>query len=459
MNPPTGVPSASRDRSRPVFHPWSAQGAARQVRVDGAAGCWFWDRDGNRWLDLHSQLGNLHLGHQHPVLVEAVGAQAARLCTLAPSYGYEVRDEAARLILDTMPDAMRSVLFTNGGADANEHALRMARLVTGRPKVLAAHRSYHGATDGAMAVTGDPRRWSAEPPGSRTVRFFGPYLYRSEFHATTAEEECERALRHLRRLIGYEGPETVAAIILEPVVGSNGVLVPPPGYLPGVRELCDEFGILLIADEVMTGFGRCGAWFAGDLHDVVPDLLTFAKGVNSGYVPMGGVAVGERVAAYFEDRPYPGGLTYSGHPLACASAVASIGVLRDDKLVERAELLGRTVLGPSLARLAQRVPVVGEVRGVGLAWAIELVSDRDSREPLAPYAAPGPLAPPMAQLLAACRERGVWPLVAANRVHLLPPLIITETELERGIEAVADALTAVFGGHRRVTTGPTGVTT
>ena len=435
--------------SDPVFHPWAAQAKVAQETVTGGAGAWFFNAYGERWLDLHSQLGNLHLGHQHPAVVAAVTEQAGRLCTLAPSFRAEVRDRAARLILEAAPAGGQSVLFTTGGAEAVEHALRMARVTTGRPKILAAHRSYHGATDGAMGATGDPRRWALPGTGAGTVRFSGPYLYRSDFAAATAAEEGERALAHLRRLIAYEGPETIAGIIVEPVVGSNGVLVPPDGYLAGVRALCDEHGILLIADEVMTGFGRCGAWFAVDRWGVRPDLMTFAKGVNSGYVPVGGVVVGERVAEHFAERPYPGGLTYSGHPLACASIVASIGVLRDEGLIARADRLGETVLRPMLAELAERIPIVGEVRGAGLAWAIELVADRATREPLAPYDAPGRVHPRMAEILRACKLRGVWPFVAANRIHLFPPLVIAEDDLRAGITEVGAVLAETTVPTRR----------
>jgi taurine--2-oxoglutarate transaminase len=423
-----------------VFYPWAAQELVQPVRIAGGKGCWFWDDQGNRWLDLHAQLANLHLGHQHPALVDAIRQQAAQMCTISPSHAVEVRDEAAAAIVALAPANLTSVLFTNGGADANEHAIRMARLITGRPKVLASYRSYHGATEATIAVTGDPRRWPVDTGGSRAVHFFPPYLYRSEFFASNAEQECERALSHLRRLIGYEGPDTIAAIILEPVTGSNGVLIPPDGYLAGVRQLCDEHGILLIADEVMTGFGRCGAWFACDLWGVTPDLLTFAKGVNSGYVPIGGVLISDSVAEYFARRPYPGGLTYSGHPLACSSIVASLKVLQGEGLVERAGRLGRDVLAPALADLAHRHPCVGEVRGVGLAWAIELVADKTSREPFAPYAAPHALDPRMAAVLAACKEQGAWPLAAANRLHLFPPLIISEHELLQGVAAIDRAL-------------------
>ncbi|MCK1816663.1 aminotransferase class III-fold pyridoxal phosphate-dependent enzyme [Streptomyces sp. XM4011] len=424
----------------PVFYPWSAQEHISPTRITGGKGSRFWDDRGNRWLDLHSQLGNLALGHQHPAMVRAIRDQADRLATLAPSFATDVRDAAAAAVAAVAPPTLNTVFFTTGGADANEHAVRMARQVTGRDTVLTAHRSYHGGTEGAIGLTGDPRRRVA-PPGSRVVRFSGPYPYRSDFHATTAAEECARAVDHLERVLGYEDPDTVAALLIEPVVGSNGVLVPPDGYLPAVRRLCDRYGILLVLDEVMTGFGRCGTWFAADRWGVEPDLLTFAKGVNSGYVPIGGVVLSDAVAAHFRTIPYPGGMTYSGHPLACATVVAALEVMAGESLVERADTLGTDLMAPELTALAARHPSVGEVRGVGLAWAIELVRDRTTREPYAPYAAPGALAPPMARLLAACKDEGAWPLAVANRLHLFPPLVIEEGELREGIAAVDRALT------------------
>jgi len=286
------------------------------------------------------------------------------------------------------------VFFTNGGAEANENAVRMARLHTGRHKVFAAYRSYHGATAGAIALTGDPRRWDSEPGMPGIVRYWGPYLYRSAFHAETEAQESERALQHLRNLITVEGPHTVAAILLETVVGTNGILIPSEGYLTGVRALCDEFGIVMIADEVMAGFGRCGEWFAVDHWKVTPDLITFAKGVNSGYVPLGGVIIAEAIAATFETRAFPGGLTYSGHPLACASAVASINIFKDEGIIDNARMLGKDVIGPALHALAERHPSIGEVRGLGTFWALELVRDRDTREPLVPYNGTGAAAAP-----------------------------------------------------------------
>ena len=309
------------DRSH-VFHSWSAQAQIDPLPIESASGSYFSDYSGKRYLDFSSQLVNVNIGYQHPKLVAAIQEQAAKLCTIAPTFANDARSEAARLIAEVAPGDLNAVFFTNGGAEANENAIRMARLHTGRHKILAAYRSYHGATAGAIALTGDPRRWASEPGLPGIVRYWGPYAYRSAFHATNEQEESARALTHLRDILMVEGAHTVAAIILETVVGTNGILVPPPGYLAGVRALCDEFGIVLIADEVMAGFGRCGEWFAVDHWGVTPDLITFAKGVNSGYVPLGGVIISDEIASTFANRAFPGGLTYSGHPLACASAVA-----------------------------------------------------------------------------------------------------------------------------------------
>jgi taurine--2-oxoglutarate transaminase len=435
-------PSAAKldDRAH-VFHSWSAQGLIDPIVVAGAEGSWFWDEDGRRYLDLASQLMNVNLGHQHPRLVAAIQEQAGRLCTIAPSFANDARSEAARLITELAPGDLDMVFFTNGGADANEHAVRMARLHTGRHKVLTMYRSYHGATGGTITMTGDPRRWASDSfamPG--VVHFWGPYAYRSAFHATSEAEECERALAHLRAVLMVEGPATVAAIVLETVVGTNGILVPPDGYLAGVRQLCDEAGIALICDEVMCGFARCGEWFAVDHWQVAPDMITFAKGVNSGYVPLGGVIISRRIADTFRERAYPGGLTYSGHPLATASAVASIGIMRDEQVVERARRLGSDVLGPGLRALQERHPSVGEVRGMGCFWAVELVADRSTREPLVPYNAAGPAAAPMAELLAACKERGVWPFTHFNRLHVVPPCSTSDDDARLGIDALDEAL-------------------
>ncbi|MDT0454469.1 aspartate aminotransferase family protein [Streptomyces sp. DSM 41527] len=431
--------SSSGD-GRHVFRSWSAQGGERPLTVAGAQGSWFWDRDGNRYLDLASQLVNVNLGHQHPRLLAAIAEQSRKLCTIGPNFSNDTRDRLARLIAERAPGDLDRVFFTNGGTEANEHAVRMARLATGRSKVLTAYRSYHGATAGSITLTGDPRRWPNEPGLPGVVHFFGPYAYRTAFHAEDERQECERALRHLEEVLHMEGPHTVAAVLLETVVGTNGVLVSPDGYLAGVRELCDRYGALLICDEVMVGFGRIGEWFAVDAWQVVPDLITFAKGINSGYVPLGGVVVSERVAAAFDDRVYPGGLTYSGHPLACAPGIATIEVFEETGVLEHVRRLGREVLGPGLAKLADQHPSVGEVRGRGLFWAIELVRDRATREPLVPFNASGAAAEPMAAVMNSCVAEGVWPMCQMNRIHLAPPLVITEDELRRGLDAIDTAL-------------------
>ncbi len=437
-------PSADRiralDRAH-VFYSWSAQGHIDPLPIAGGQGRHFWDYDGNRYLDFSSQFVNLNIGHGHPAVVAAIQRQAARLPTIAPHFANDQRSEAAHLIASLSPEGLNKVFFTNGGAESNEHAVRMARLVTGRPKILSAYRSYHGSTSTAMHLTGDPRRWPTDTGAAGVAHFFPPYLYRSTFNATTEEEECERALRHVEQVIRLEGPGTIAALIIEPVIGTGGVLVPPAGYLPGLRALCDEHGMLLIADEVMTGFGRTGAWFGVDNWGVIPDLLTFAKGVNSGYVPLGGVLMNERVAGEFTDRPYPGGLTYSGHPLACAAAVATLTAMRDEGMVENAAWLGENILGPGLRDIAEKHPSVGEVRGLGVFWAVELVRDRTTREMLVPYAPTAEQTAPVNEVVAACKKQGLWPFANFNRIHMLPPCNTTEAETRQALEILDDALT------------------
>lgn len=430
----------ANDRAH-VFHSWSAQAHIDPLPIAGGEGAWFWDYQGNRYLDFASQLVNLNLGHQHPVLVEAIRSQAGRLATISPTFANDARGELARLIAERAPGDLNRVFFTNGGADANENAVRMARLHTGRAKVLSAYRSYHGNTSTAISLTGDPRRWANDAVADGNVRhFFGPHLYRSAFHATTPEEEGERALKHLNDVIALEGPSTIAAIVLETVVGTNGVLIPPDGYLAGVRELCDRYGIVFVADEVMVGFGRIGEWFAIDRWGVAPDLITFAKGVNSGYVPLGGVVISDRIAATFADRPFPGGLTYSGHPLGAAVGVASIGVFESDGILDRVRAAGEAVLRPRLEEIAAKHASVGEVRGTGFFWAIELVRDAASREPLVPFNASGPDAAPMTAVVAAAKDRAVWPFVHFNRLQLAPPLITSDDDLRLGLAAIDAAL-------------------
>jgi len=437
-DPDRGAAVYAADRAH-VFHSWSAQKALSPLVIAGGQGCYVWDYDGNRYLDFSSQLVNTNIGHQHPRVTAAIAQQAARLATVAPQHANEARGEAARRLADLAPDGFAKVFFTNGGADANENAIRMTRLHTGRDKVLSFYRSYHGNTGAAITSTGDPRRWPNEYATGH-VHFFGPYLYRTSFWASSEAQECERALEHLEQVIQFEGPSTVAAILIETVVGTAGVLVPPPGYLAGVRALCDKYEIVWIADEVMCGFGRTGAWFAFEQHGAVPDLITFAKGANSGYVPVGGVIISDPIAADFDDRVFPGGLTYSGHPLACASVVATIDAMKDEGIVENAARIGTLVLGPGLRDLADRHPLIGEVRGLGVFWALDLVSDRASRKPLAPY---GGSSEAMTALAAGARRRGLLAFTNFNRLHVVPPCVITDAEAKEGLAILDEVLTEV----------------
>jgi len=437
-DPARGKEVFDLDRAH-VFHSWSAQGQIAPLPVAGGAGSYFWDFDGKKYLDFSCQLVFTNIGFQHPKVIKAIQDQAATLTTVAPQVANEARGEAAKRITSVAGKAHNKVFFTNGGADAVENAIKMARIHTGRHKVLSFYRSYHGNTTTAITATGDPRRWPNEFAYGH-VHFFGPYLYRSAFWATSETEECERALKHLEDVIIFEGAKTVAAILIESVVGTAGVLIPPKGYLEGVRALCDKYGILWIADEVMSGFGRTGNWFGYQLSSVEPDLITFAKGVNSGYVPLGGVVISDAIAKTFDDRVFPGGLTYSGHPLACASAVATIDVMREEKVVENAREMGEKVIGPALRALAEKHPVIGEVRGVGVFWAFDLVKDRATREPLAPY---GGTSEAMSLFVAECKKNGLMPFSNFNRVHVVPPCNVTAEEVAEGVAIMDKAFTAI----------------
>lgn len=423
---------AALDRAH-VFHSWSAQGALRPLVLAGGSGSRVWDEAGTRYLDFSSQLVNTNIGHQHPAVVAAIKEQAELLATVAPAHANAARSQAAARIVAHAPDGFSKVFFTNGGADANENAIRLARQHTGRDKVISHYRSYHGNTGAAIVATGDWRR-SANEYARGHVHVFGPYPYRSEFWATTPEQEAERAAHHLERVVQAEGPAGVAAILLETIPGTAGVLVPPPGYLRRVREIADRYGIVLILDEVMAGFGRAGEWFAFDAHDVRPDLITFAKGVNSGYVPVGGVILSDEIAATFDERVFPGGLTYSGHPLAAASIVASIDAMEREDIVAHAAAIGRDHLGPGLAELAARHALVGEVRGTGVFWAVELVADPETREPAS--------AATVRALQRALLDRGLLPFTAENRVHVVPPCVVTEAEVAEGLGILDEALGA-----------------
>ncbi|WP_369796472.1 aspartate aminotransferase family protein [Plantibacter sp. Leaf314] len=415
-----------------VLHSWSAQSTLNPLPIAGGLGSTVWDHDGRRYLDFSSQLVNVNLGYQHPKVVAAIQEQAAQLTTIAPAAANATRAEAARLILDRAPDGFEKVFFTNGGADANENAIRMARIATGRDKVISTYRSYHGNTGAAIVATGDWRRIPNEYARGH-VHVFGPYLYRTEFWATTPEEESERALRHLERTVQAEGPGSIAAILLETIPGTAGVLTPPPGYLAGIRAIADRYGIMLILDEVMAGFARTGEWFAFDAFDVRPDLITFAKGVNSGYVPLGGVIVSAEIAHRFDDQVFPGGLTYSGHPLASASVVATLTAMAEEGVVEHARAIGTDHLGPALHALAERHDVIGEVRGSGVFWAVELVEDPETRAPLA--------ASDMGRFKSSLMEAGLLPFISENRIHVVPPAVVTPDEVATGVAIIDSALT------------------
>ena len=438
LNPADGQLAYDLDRAH-VFHSWSAQGALTPLVIAGGSGCDVWDFDSNTYLDFSSQLVNTNIGHQHPAVIAAIKAQADVLTTVAPAHANLARGEAAKRILARAGATFGKVFFTNGGADANENAMRMARLTTGRDKILSTYRSYHGNTGAAVVATGDWRRVPNEFARGH-AHFFGPFEYRSEFWADSPEQESERALRHLERVIQSEGASSIAAILLETIPGTAGVLVPPPGYLRGVRELADKYGIVLVFDEVMCGFGRTGGWFAfqslaDDDGPVVPDLITFAKGVNSGYVPVGGVVISESIAQAFEEQVFPGGLTYSGHPLAMASIVGALDAMEADGIVDNARSIGTDHLGPGLAALAAKHTLIGDVRGLGVFWALDLVSDPETREPVSGVV--------VGQLKKELMARGLLPFAADNRIHVVPPCIVTPEEVARALAIYDEAFTAV----------------
>jgi taurine--2-oxoglutarate transaminase len=440
-NPAEGKRVFELDRDY-VFHSWSAQGPLKPFVVASTEGSYMYDYDGNKYLDFSCQLVNTNIGHQHPKVIAAIQEQAAKMATIAPQHAVDVRGEAAKLITELAPSHMNKVFFTNGGADAVENAIRMARLHTGRNKVLSFYRSYHGNTGSAINATGDWRRIPNEY-STHHVHFFGPFAYRSSFWSESEDQESQRALAHLEEVINSEGPASIACIILETVVGTGGILIPPPGYLKGVKELCEKHGIVYIADEVMAGFGRTGKWFAFEHFDFTPDLIVFAKGVNSGYVPLGGVIISDEIAATFDTKVFPGGLTYSGHPLAVAAAVATISAMHEEKMVENAARLGEKLIGPGLRALAERHPIIGEVRGLGCFWALDLVHDRKTRKPIAPNSGPAPL---MGELVAECRKNGYMPFTAANRLHVVPPLNASDAEIAEGLEKL-EAVFSVMDKH------------
>lgn len=425
-----------------TFWTWSAQAQVNPIAVKRAKGVYFWDTDGRRYLDFNSMTMCVNIGHGDERVIEAMAAQARELPYAAPGMTTRVRALAGRAVAQVTPGGRLSkVLFTLGGADANENAIKIARACTGRHKILARYRSYHGATAGAMAATGDPRRLAWEPdlmPG--VVHFLDPYRYRSTFHRTTPDiPEAEFTLdylNHLEEIIRYEGPERIAAILLETVTGTNGVIIPPAGYLQGVRALCDRYGILMIADEVMSGFGRTGQWFAVQHWDVVPDMISMAKGLTSAYAPLGAVAMKPEIAAHFDEQVFESGLTYTSHPVSLAAAVANIAVLREDHIVEHAAALG-PVLHKLLSDLGEAHPSVGQVRSIGLFGILELVRDRQTRQPMAPW---NSSSPEMVALRKYCLEHGLYVYTHWHTVLVIPPLVISEEQLREGFAVLDEAL-------------------
>ncbi len=423
------------------FWTWSAQGKVNPIPVAKAKGVYFWDSQGKCYLDMNSMVMCVNIGHGDERVIEAMVAQARELPFAGPQMATRPRAQLCRLLTEIVPSGLSKFLFTLGGADANENALKLARGYTGRFKVLTRYRSYHGATYGAISLTGDPRRVAWEPttmPG--VVHFLDPYRYRSTFHRTNpqiSEEEFTRDyLNHLEEIIQYERPETIAAILIEPVTGTNGVIIPPAGYLQGVREICDRYGIVMICDEVMSGFGRTGKWFAVDHWKVKPDILTMAKGLTSAYAPLGAVAMKAEIAAAFNERVYEGGLTFNGHPMSLAAAIANIKVMQDDRLVENAQKMGK-VMADMLAELAERHPSVGDIRSIGLFGVIELVKDRQKKTPMTPF---NQSSPAMTALRTYLLNHGVFLYTHWHTVLLLPPLIINEEQLAEGFGWIDKAL-------------------
>jgi taurine--2-oxoglutarate transaminase len=426
------------DAKRYVLYSWSVQDAINPIAVAGAEGRYFWDYDGKRYLDFASQLVNVSIGHGHPKVVAAIKEQAESLATIGPPMATESRSRLGKLLAEVTPGDLSMSFFTNGGTEANENAIKLARWYTGRHKVIVRYRSYHGATGGSISLTGDPRRWPAEPGIPGVVRMFDPYTYRCPAGHPDPCPVCTGG-PHLEEILQYEGAHTVAAVLLETVTGTNGIIVPPDGYLQSIREVCDRHGIVLICDEVMAGFGRTGKWFAVDNWNVVPDIITLAKGINSGYVPIGAMVVREPIAEWVRSRYFAGGLTYSGHPLACASAVASIEAFQEEGIVENAAAMGE-VFGRELARLQEKHPSIGDVRGLGCFWGLELVKNRETREPLVPFNGAGEAAKPVGAMAKRALDHGLYLMTHWNVCMVCPPLTITREELDEGIAILDDAL-------------------
>jgi taurine---2-oxoglutarate transaminase len=413
---------------------WSAQGAVDPIPVAGAKGCWFWTPEGKRYLDFNSQLMCVNIGHGDERVVRAIAQQAETLAYANPFMATEARARLGRKLAEICPGDLEVFFFTNGGAEANENAIKIARQFTGRHKVLAFYRSYHGGTAGSMMLTGDPRRWASEPGMPGVVHVLNPY-----HGIQRGWDTADVALARIEETIQLEGPQTIAAFFIEPVTGTNGVLVPPEGFITGIRDLCTKYGILMVADEVMSGFGRTGEWFAVDHWRVVPDLMTMAKGLTSAYVPLGAVGMRRAIADHFKDKVFFGGLTYNSHPLACATALATLQVYQDDHLIDNARRMGR-IMADLHAGLQAKHQVVGATRSIGLFGIVELVKDRQSMEPLAPF---NGTSDAMKKLGKFFRDEGLYTFVRMNTFFTNPPLTITEEELRHGFDIIDRALAAI----------------
>ncbi len=419
---------------------WSKQKSINPISVEKAEGIYFWDYDGNRYSDMSSQLVNMNLGFGNPAISQAIKNQVDQYCFVGPSYGAESRAILAKKIIGLMPDNMGKVFFTNAGAESNENAVKIARMFTGKHKIFSRYRSYHGSSFGAGNLTGEPRRYTLEPGVPGFVKFFDPYVYREGIEFESEESASSYYLKKLEEQIQYEGPDSVAAIVMETITGSNGILIPPKGYMPGVRALCDKYGILMICDEVMTGWCRTGKMFAFEHFDIKPDIVTFAKGVTCGYVPLGGVVVSKDIAAYFDDNLLSCGLTYSGHPLSCAAGVACVNYYEEADILSNVNKVGQ-VLGEVLEKMKQNHKSVGDVRYIGLFSAVELVKDKETKEPLVPYGRdPKGI---MGKITGLLKERKFMTYTHENMVLVAPPLIITEEQLREELKKLDEVLTIV----------------
>jgi taurine---2-oxoglutarate transaminase len=423
---------------RHTIFSWSAQGSVNPIAMVRGEGIYFWDSDGKRYIDMNSQLMCVNIGHGDRRVIEAIQRQADELVYAGPGMATPVRARFGRMLAELTPGDLNRFFFTLGGAEANENAIRIARMVTGRQKIMVRYRSYHGATAGAISLTGDPRRWANEPGIPGVVRFFDPYAYRSHLFREGDSEEAfsRRCLDEVEEILAYEGGHTVAAIFIETVTGTNGLIVPPAGYIEGLRAICDRHGILLVCDEVMCGLGRTGRWFAVDHWNVVPDMITMAKGLTSAYLPLGAVAMSDRIASYFDKNVFYGGLTYNAHPMSLAAAEACLQVMLDDDMVGHTQRMGR-VLAELHARMKEKHPSVGDVRSIGLFGVLELVRNRRTREPMAPF---NGTSPEMQRLGAFLREQGMYVFVNWNNLFTNPPLCITEEQLRDAFEIIDRAL-------------------